>query len=303
MIDNIYDQWIVIQLYKQFRNWVDAYVWIRIFPVLAESFFFSQILSISMAHFERNICMPLPGDIAKSSTTQYGWHWNLLLSFGNFSLVNISPYFLEMTIHKIIIQIFLTLNILSYIKRYLLWVLSLCVATNWVWPFCASSDKNNAKSTFCRKIIKSQEICYILGTITYTRFFWELVEWARKCPQWHSIFTLNQPYVLQIESKSINVSLVTWQTYRWSSFLGPLDLLPWCVVGRSVGLSVNTCNSATNVRIFFKIGGNIPWVNITRRFFRFCKIFNFEFKKKIISIFKNLKVHFLKICQITFFLF
>ena len=82
-------------------------------------------------------------------------------------------------------------------------------------------------------------------------------------------------------------------------------------VGRSVGLSVclsvclsvNTCNSATNVRIFFKIGGNIPWVNITRRFFRFCKIFNFEFKKKIISIFKNLKVHFLKICQITFFLF
>ena len=51
---------------------------------------------------------------------------------------------------------------------------------------------------------------------------------------------------------------------------------------RSVGLSVNTCNSATNVRIFVKIGGNIPCVNITRRFFRFCKIFNFEFKKKTI---------------------
>ena len=51
-------------------------------------------------------------------------------------------------------------------------------------------------------------------------------------------------------------------------------------VGRSVCPSVNICNSATNVRIFFKIGGNIPWVNITRRFFRFCKIFNFEFKKK-----------------------
>ena len=48
---------------------------------------------------------------------------------------------------------------------------------------------------------------------------------------------------------------------------------------RSVGLSINTCNSATNVWIFFKIGGNIPWENITRRFFRFCKILNFEFKK------------------------
>ena len=45
-----------------------------------------------------------------------------------------------------------------------------------------------------------------------------------------------------------------------------------------------------NFLIFFKIGGNIPWVNITIDvFFRFCKIFNFEFKKKI-----NLKVHF---CQ------
>ena len=74
-------------------------------------------------------------------------------------------------------------------------------------------------------------------------------------------------------------------------------------VGRSVCPSVNICNSATNVRIFFKIGGNIPWVNITRRFFSFCKIFNFEFKKKIISILTNLKVNFLKICRITFFLF
>ena len=67
-----------------------------------------------------------------------------------------------------------------------------------------------------------------------------------------------------------------WQN---TSFLGPLDLLPWRVVGRSVRPSVNTCNSATNFRIFFKIGGNIPWVNISRPFFRFCKIFNFEFKK------------------------
>ena len=47
---------------------------------------------------------------------------------------------------------------------------------------------------------------------------------------------------------------------------------------RSVGPSGNTCNSATNVRIFFKIGGNIPWANITKPFFRFCKIFHFEFK-------------------------
>ena len=44
-------------------------------------------------------------------------------------------------------------------------------------------------------------------------------------------------------------------------------------------MSVNTCNSATNVWIFFKIGGNIPWENITRRVFCFCKILSFEFKK------------------------
>ena len=44
---------------------------------------------------------------------------------------------------------------------------------------------------------------------------------------------------------------------------------------RSVCPSVNICNSATYVRIFFKIGVNIPWVNITRRFFHFCKILNF----------------------------
>ena len=50
-------------------------------------------------------------------------------------------------------------------------------------------------------------------------------------------------------------------------------------VGRSVGPSVNTCNSATDFRIFFKFGGNIPWVNMARPFFRFCKILNFEFLK------------------------
>ena len=97
------------------------------------------------------------------------------------------------------------------------------------------------------------------------------------------------------------------QKVKICALFGPLDLLPWHVVGRSVGRSVcpsvNICNSATYVRIFFKIGVNIPWVNITRRFFNFCKIFNFEFKKKIIAILKNLKVHFLKICQITFFYF
>ena len=58
-------------------------------------------------------------------------------------------------------------------------------------------------------------------------------------------------------------------------FLGPLDLLRWRVIGWSVGwsvcLSVNTCNSATNVWIFFKSGGNIPWENITRHFFVFVK--------------------------------
>ena len=53
----------------------------------------------------------------------------------------------------------------------------------------------------------------------------------------------------------------------------------------------NTCNSATN-DFFFKIGGNIPWENITRRFFR--KMLNLIF----FSILTNLKVHFLKICQI-----
>ena len=63
---------------------------------------------------------------------------------------------------------------------------------------------------------------------------------------------------------------------------GPIAVARRRSVGRSVGLSVNTCNmcnSATNFRIFFKIGGNIPWVNISRPFFRFCKILNFEFLK------------------------
>ena len=68
-----------------------------------------------------------------------------------------------------------------------------------------------------------------------------------------------------------------------NAFLGPLDLLPWRVVGRSVCLSVCLSTPVTRQPMFgffFKIGGNIPWVNITRCFFRFCKIFNFEFKKK-----------------------
>ena len=61
---------------------------------------------------------------------------------------------------------------------------------------------------------------------------------------------------------------------------GPIAVARRRSVGRSVRPSVNICNSATYVRIFFKIGVNIPWVNITIRFFRFCKIFNFEFLKK-----------------------
>ena len=72
-----------------------------------------------------------------------------------------------------------------------------------------------------------------------------------------------------------------WDNSILPWFLGPLDLLPWRVVGRSVGRSVcpsvNTSNSATNVWIIFKIGGNIPWVNISRRFFHFLKISIFEF--------------------------
>ena len=50
-------------------------------------------------------------------------------------------------------------------------------------------------------------------------------------------------------------------------FLGPLDLLPWHVVGPSVRLHYN---SVTYVGIFFKLGGNIPWVNISS-FFEFLK--------------------------------
>ena len=58
---------------------------------------------------------------------------------------------------------------------------------------------------------------------------------------------------------------------------GPIAVARRRSVGRAVRPSVNICNSATNVRIVFKIGGNIPWVNITSIFFRFCKICNSEF--------------------------
>ena len=81
---------------------------------------------------------------------------------------------------------------------------------------------------------------------------------------------------------------------------GPIAVARRRSVGRSVCLSVNTCNSATNVRIVFKIGGNIPWVNITRRFFRFCKIFNFEFKKKKFN-FKKFKSSFSQNLSNNFF--
>ena len=49
---------------------------------------------------------------------------------------------------------------------------------------------------------------------------------------------------------------------------GPIAVARRRSVGRSVRPST-PLNSATNVWIFFKIGGNIPWVNISRRFCNF----------------------------------
>ena len=49
--------------------------------------------------------------------------------------------------------------------------------------------------------------------------------------------------------------------------------MKWCSYTIYIRLSVNTSNSATNVRIIFKIGGNIPWVNISKHYF----VLNFEF--------------------------
>ena len=74
---------------------------------------------------------------------------------------------------------------------------------------------------------------------------------------------------------------------------------------RSVGPSVNTCNSATDFRIFFKFGGNIPWVNMARPFFRFCKILNFlkinfNLKKFKSSFSQNLPD---RICSILAYMF
>ena len=56
-------------------------------------------------------------------------------------------------------------------------------------------------------------------------------------------------------------------------FLGPPDLLPWRIVGRSVGQSVHLSTSVTPQPMlgFFSKSLNIPWVNITRRFFVFVK--------------------------------
>ena len=64
-------------------------------------------------------------------------------------------------------------------------------------------------------------------------------------------------------------------------------------VGLSVCLSVNTCNLATNVLIFFKISGNI-----TRPFFRFCKILNFKKFKSSFS--QNLSNNFFSILAYSF---
>ena len=73
---------------------------------------------------------------------------------------------------------------------------------------------------------------------------------------------------------------VTFSLFRST---GPIAMARRRSVGPSVRPSVrpsvNTCNSATDFRIFFKFGGNIPWVNMARPFFRFCKILNFEFLK------------------------
>ena len=88
---------------------------------------------------------------------------------------------------------------------------------------------------------------------------------------------------------------------------GPIAVARRRSVGQSVGPSVrpsvNTCNSATNFRIFFKISGNIPWVNISRPFFRFCKIFNLEFKKNKFQFKKILKFIFSKTAWWNFFYF
>ena len=54
-----------------------------------------------------------------------------------------------------------------------------------------------------------------------------------------------------------------------------VDLSVYLSVCLSVCLSVNICNSATYVRIFLKIGGNIPWVNITKSFFVFVQFWIF----------------------------
>ena len=105
----------------------------------------------------------------------------------------------------------------------------------------------------------------ILSYFTFYAIFWEY-----KAIISHLMFSSCFFCMLEILENVVGI---------FYEFLGPLDLLPWRVVGRSVGPSVNTCNSATNFRIFFKIGGNIPWVNISRSFFRFCKILNFEFLK------------------------
>ena len=75
-------------------------------------------------------------------------------------------------------------------------------------------------------------------------------------------------------------SSITEPTELKRLFSDSFDILPW----RVVGPSVHICNSATNVRIVFKIGGNIPWVNITRLFFNFYKKMFIFFKfKRLIS--------------------
>ena len=86
-----------------------------------------------------------------------------------------------------------------------------------------------------------------------------------------------------------------------NAFIGPLDLLPWRVVGRSVCLSV----TRQPMFRFFSKSGNIPGENIARYFFRFCKILNlkkinFNFKKFRSSFSQNLSNNFFSILTYNF---
>ena len=79
------------------------------------------------------------------------------------------------------------------------------------------------------------------------------------------------PTFLEKKSWNTNQLFLIYCFLRVFRSTGPIAVARRRSVCLSVCLSVNTSNSATNVWIFFKIGGNIPWVNISRRFFHFKK--------------------------------